>query len=402
MSSPAEHDHDPADLGLLTPVSAGTAGEALTGDAAVVHALVQAEAALLRALASTGIAPESARAAADVVAATPVDARKLALAAVRGGNPVIPLVAQLRNAVAAEVGGDAGRWVHHGATSQDILDTALVLVAAATTDRVEQDLTRLADHLAGFADQNRAVPMVARTLTQQAMPTTLGLRAAGWLAGIHDAVRAVRAARALPVSLSGPVGSGAAYAERGPELVDAFARELGLHSPVTSWHTRRTPVVGLGHALTLATSMCAKVAADVLVMAQTEIAEASEGTGGPSSAMAHKANPTQSVLVVSAARQLPALASVLASSAAAEQERPAGAWHAEWQPLRTMLRTGAGAVERTADLVPSMHWDRYAMARNLDGLLDLLAKDHGWVQQQTAHAGVWVDRVLREHEELFS
>ncbi|GAB2759359.1 lyase family protein [Nocardioides pakistanensis] len=402
MSSPAERDLDPADLGLLSPVSAGTAAETLTGDAAVADALVRAEAALLRALAATGIAPPVARDAAEVVGATDIDVRELAVAAVRGGNPVIPLVAQLRNAVATGIGGEATRWVHFGATSQDILDTALMLVAARVGDRVEQDLTGLAHHLARFADENRAVPIVARTLTQQAMPTTLGFRAAGWLAGVDDAVRTLRAARALPVSLGGPVGSAAAYGERGAELVEAFARELGLGSPVTSWHTRRTPVVELVHAHTGAASACSKIAADVLVMCQTEVAEASEGAGGPSSAMAHKSNPAQSVLVVAAARQLPALASVVAASATAEQERPAGAWHAEWQMLRTVLRTAGGAVERTAELVPAVHWDRYAMARNLDRLVDILAKDHAWVQQQTAHVDLWVDRVLREHEELFA
>lgn len=402
MSSPAEFDLDPADIGLLSPVSAGTPAEALTGDAAVVAALVQAEAALLRALTATGIAPPVARDAAEVVTSTSIDVRELAVAAVRGGNPVIPLVAQLRNAVASGIGGEATRWVHFGATSQDIVDTALMLVAARVSDRVDQDLTDLARHLARFADENRSVPIVARTLTQQAMPTTLGFRAAGWLAGIHDAVRTLRAARALPVSLGGPVGSAAAYGERGPELVEAFARELGLRSPVTSWHTRRTPVVELTHAHTGAATACAKVAADVLVMSQTEVAEASEGTGGPSSAMAHKSNPAQSVLVVAAARQLPALASVVAASATAEQERPAGAWHAEWQMLRTVLRTAGGAVARTAELVPAVHWDRYAMARNLDRLVDILAKDHAWVQQQTAHVDLWVDRVLGEHEELFA
>lgn len=402
MPSPADRHPDPADLGLLSPVSAGTTAEALTGDAAVAAAMVRAEAALLRALAATGIAPPVARDAAEVVAATSLDVRELALAAVRGGNPVIPLVAQLRNAVATEIGGEATRWVHFGATSQDIIDTALVLVATTVTDRAEQDLTGLAAHLARFADENRTVPIVARTLTQQAMPTTLGFRAAGWLAGTHDAVRTIRAVRSLPVSLGGPVGSGAAYGERGPELVEAFARELDLRSPVTSWHTRRTPVVDLAHALTGAASACSKLAADVLVMCQTEVAEASEGVGGPSSAMAHKSNPAQSVLVVAAARQLPALASVVAASATAEQERPAGAWHAEWQMLRTVLRTAGAAVERTAELVPAMHWDRYAMARNLDRLVDILAKDHEWVQQQTAHVDVWVDRVLREHEELFA
>ena len=389
---------DSADLGLLSPVSAGTAAEAMTGDRAVVAAMVRAESALVRALVETKVAPPSAAAAAEVIESARADVRELALAATEGGNPVIPLVKMLR----AAAGDEDAAWVHFGATSQDILDTALMLVASEVTQQIEAGLTELASTLATLVEQNRAVPLVARTLTQQALPTTLGMRASGWLAGVHDAVRVVRTCTTLPVSLGGPVGTTSSYGADGPAVVESFARLLGQRAAVSSWHTRRTPVVGLATTLTVAGEACGKIAADLLVMSQTEVGEAREAAGGSSSAMPHKTNPAQSVLVASAARQLPALASVIASSAAAEQERPAGAWHAEWQPLRTMLRLSGAAVERTTDLVASVQFDHEAMRRNLDLLVTTLGENQAWVTSHIEHVDVWIDRVLTQHGEVFA
>lgn len=387
----------PTDVGLLSPVSAGTAAESLTGDEAVLAAMVRAEGALLTALAVSGVAPSSVADSAGSLASVAVDLRSLALDAVPGGNPVIPLVPLLRAAVPEDV----AHWVHFGATSQDVVDTALMLVAADVLRQVESDLTSLASFLASLCASGRSVPMVARTLTQQALPTTLGFRASGWLASVHDAVRVVRTCTTLPVSLGGPVGHASAYGPRGPAVLSAFADALGQRAPVSSWHTRRTPLVGLATALTVTGAACAKVAADLLVMGQTEIGEAREGSGGSSSSMAHKANPTQSVLVVSAARQLPALASVLGVSAVAEQERPAGAWHAEWQPLRMMLRLAGSAAERTSTYLPQVVLDHDAMLRNLGLLVTSLGRDATWAAAETEHTGAWIDRVLAQHEEVF-
>ena len=382
-----------ADVGLLSPATAGTRAEALTGDAELLAGMLRAEAALLEALVSTGIAPAGL-----VLPEVDLDARALALDAVEGGNPAIPLVRRLRAAAAPE----AADWVHHGATSQDIVDTALMLTGSAVARQTEQDLTRLAAALADLADTTRTVPLVGRTLTQQALPTTLGMRAAGWLAGVHDAVRTVRTCTTLPVSLGGPVGTAAAYGERGPAVLEAYAAALGQRPAVSSWHTRRTPRVGLATAMTITGEACGKIAADLLLMNQTEVREAREPTAGPSSAMAYKANPAQSVLVASAARQLPALASVLAGSAAAEQDRPAGAWHAEWQPLRSVLRLAGAGAERTAVLLPQVSFDHDAMRRNLDLLVKQVGEDDAWVVSQTAHVDVWIDRVLSQHEEVFA
>ena len=404
MSSPADSygteaggdDGDSGDVGLLSPVSAGTTVERLTSDRALVDAMVHAEAALLQALVDAGVAPPEAADAAAALTPAKVDPRELALDAVAGGNPVIPLVKVLR----AQAGPAAGEWVHHGATSQDILDTALMLVSANVLAQLEFDLARIAATSARLADENRDVPVVARTLTQQAMPTTFGMRTAGWLAAIQDAIRVLRVC-ALPVSLGGPVGTAAAYGSDGPVVVDAFAARLDLRAPVLAWHTRRTPVLELSAALTQVVEACGKIAADVLVLSQSEVGEVREGNGGGSSSMAHKSNPARSVLVASAARQAPALASVVAGSGVAEQERPGGAWHAEWQPLRILLRLAGGAAEHTAQLLEQLRLDKDAMAANLDRLVMKLGRDPAWVGTQTEHVSVWIDRVLARQKELF-
>src|SRR5699024_9720261 len=339
-----------ADVGLLSPVTAGTAAETVSGDAAVLAAMLRAEEALVRALVRSGIAPAEVETTADNVAAARMDMRSLALEATSGGNPVIGLVRRLR----AVVGDEHAGWVHHGATSQDIVDTALALVAREVTSRITTDLRALAARLAELAERYRHTPAVARTLTQQALPTTVGMRAAGWLAGVHDAIRAIERDGLLPVSLGGPVGTADAYGTAGPAMLDAFAAELDLTAPVMAWHTRRTALNGLGAALFATGEACGKIAADVLVLNQTEIGEAREGSAGGSSSMPHKANPARSVLVNSAARQLPALGAILGSSGTPEQERPAGSWHAEWQPLRRMLRLAAATAEHTRTLVDDL------------------------------------------------
>ena len=383
----------PADVGLLSPVWAGTRAEELSSDDAVVRAMLRASAALMTALASSGVAPASVGAAAPAVAALEVDARELALAAVAGGNPVIPLVPLIRAAVPSDV----AEWVHFGATSQDVLDTALMLVATDVWHQLDADLMALGDLLVDLCERGREVPVVGRTLTQQALPTTLGVRAAGWLGGVHDALDTLRDC-VLPAALGGPVGTASAYGALGTDVLHAYANALRLPGTIGSWHTRRTPVTRLAHALCTVGAACGTLASDLLVMGQTEVGEAREGNGGPSSSMPHKANPVGSVLVVSAARQLPGLAAVLAASAVSEQDRPAGAWHAEWQPLRTMLRLAGAATERLTTYLPDVRFDHDAMARNLDSLLAALGHDRAWAAEQTAHTGLVIDEVVADHQ----
>ncbi|MFD8384744.1 3-carboxy-cis,cis-muconate cycloisomerase [Streptomyces sp. NPDC059679] len=389
MSSASSHAASSADdTGLLSPVRAGSAVEEATGDVAFLQAMLDAEAALTRAQAALGQAPGAAAVAvADAARAELYDVRDLAVRARAGGNPVIPLVADLTAAV-ARTDRETAAYVHRGATSQDILDTATMLVAARTLPLILADLARTATALGRLAATHRTTPMPARTLTQHAVPTTFGLKAAGWRAltlDAHDRLTALRP----PAQLGGAAGTLAAFAafaaltegagvtgtagdDPGVRLAARFAGELGLAEPVLPWHTLRTPVADLGTALAFTVGALGKVAADVLVLSRTEIGEVAEGSGGGSSAMPHKSNPVRATLIAAAARQAPGLAATLLGSLAAEDERPAGAWHAEWQPLRELLRLAGGAAREAAELAEGLRVFPHRMSEHLaltDGLI---------------------------------
>ncbi|MFD7921008.1 3-carboxy-cis,cis-muconate cycloisomerase [Streptomyces sp. NPDC059740] len=382
-------DHGPADLpdpdeaadtGLLSPVRAGGAVERATADTAYLRAMLDAEAALAHAQADTGLAPAAAArtvATAAAEAAGTLDVRELALSARWGGNPVIPLVRALTAAVAGHDPA-AAPYVHRGATSQDVLDTATMLVASRALGHVLADLDRAAGALARLAAAHRDTPMPGRTLTQHAVPTTFGLKAAGWRSLVLDARDRLAAVRdTLPAQLGGAGGTLAAFhafaegdaqpprPDLGPALLAAYARRTGLAEPLLPWHTLRTPVADLAGALALTAGALGKIAADVLVLNRTEIGEVAEGSGGGSSAMPHKANPVRATLAAAAARQVPALAAILHGSLVAEDERPAGAWHAEWQPLREALRCTGGAAHAVAELTEELRTAPDRMARNL-------------------------------------
>lgn len=368
------------DTGLLSPGRAGSDAEAATSDTAVLQALLDAESALTRAQAACGLAPaEAADAVAAVARADRFDARDLALRARSGGNPVIPLVKELTAAVPKEYAG----YVHRGATSQDILDTALMLVATHTLGLIHADLVRTADALARLARAHRSTPMPGRTLTQHAVPTTFGLKAAGWRSLVLDArdrLDGVR--RALPCQLGGAAGTLAAFTvyaaapgttasgttdHAGVDaLPAAYATELGLAAPPLPWHTLRTPVADLASALAFTAAALGKSATDVATLSRTEIGEVAEGSRGGSSAMPHKANPVRATLIASAARRAPALAAILYGSLTAEDERPSGAWHAEWEPLRELLRLAGGAARDAADLAEHLIVRPEAMRAHLD------------------------------------
>ncbi|WP_432131631.1 3-carboxy-cis,cis-muconate cycloisomerase [Streptomyces tendae] len=356
VPDPAGSDTD-ADTSLLAPGWTGSPAASATGDRAYLRALLDAEAALTRAQAALGLAPAEATDAVGAAVADPAafDARSLAERARGGGNPVIPLVADLTRAV----GETYGPYVHRGATSQDILDTATMLVAARTLDVLLPDLARTEGALARLAAEHRDTPMPGRTLTQHAVPTVFGLKAAGWRALMLDARDRITAVRdALPVQLGGAAGTLAAFGAYGATdptaLPAAYARELGLRAPVLPWHSLRTPIADLAGALAFTAGALGKIAVDVLTLSRTEIGEVAEGSGGGSSAMPHKANPVRSTLIAAAARRAPQLAATLYGSLAAEDERPAGAWHAEWEPLRDLLRLTGGAARDAAELAEGL------------------------------------------------
>ncbi|MFD6496615.1 3-carboxy-cis,cis-muconate cycloisomerase [Streptomyces sp. NPDC059944] len=356
-----------SDTGLLAPGWAGSPASALTSDSAYLRALLDAEAALTRAQASLGLAPAEAAAAVSAAAVgAGFDVASIALRARSGGNPVIPLVADLTAAVAQE----HGPYVHRGATSQDILDSATMLVAARTLDVLLGDLDRTARALARLAAEHRDTVLPGRTLTQHAVPTTFGLKAAGWRSLVLDARDRLRTVRtSLPAQLGGAAGTLAAFTAFGADdprdLTAAYARELGLAEPVLPWHILRTPVADLAGALAFTAGALGKAAADVLTLSRTEIAELAEGSGGGSSAMPHKANPVRATLIAAAARRAPLLAATLYGALTAEDERPAGAWHAEWEPLRDLLRLAGGAAAEAAELAEGLRVDAAAMREHL-------------------------------------
>jgi 3-carboxy-cis,cis-muconate cycloisomerase len=346
---------------LLSPVWAGTAAAISTSDAEYLTAMLDSEVGLARVSATAGLIPGKAAEAIAVACTKPFDTNGIVSRAVAHGNPVIPMVEELRAAVEPH----AADWVHFGVTSQDILDTATMLVAARTLDLIGADLTIAASHAARLAETHRDTVMAGRTLTQHAVPITFGLKAAGWLAAIMDATRRLGTVRSgLPVQLGGAAGTLATFGDHGLSVLHAFAAEVGLAVPLLPWHTRRTPIADVAAALAIAAGLLGKIATDVAMLAHTEIGELSEGSPGGSSTMPHKRNPVRATLIRSAATQAPHLAAMLLATMVGEHERPAGAWHAEWQPLRDLLRLTGGAAAHAVALLANLQVDGEAMREN--------------------------------------
>ncbi|MFB7775538.1 lyase family protein [Streptomyces bauhiniae] len=368
------------DVGLLSPVRAGVPVEEATGDLAWLQAMLDAEAALARAQARLGAVPAPAAAVITEAAdARRLDARALALAARETANPVVGLVRAF-TAVVAAADPAAAEYVHRGSTSQDILDTGTLLVAARALRLTVADLRATAEELARLAGEHRDTVMAGRTLALHAVPTTFGLKAAGWRSLVQDS--ADRLSRVLdhglPVALGGAAGTLAGYLEYArldgatsaddpsgylDALTAAYAEETGLARPVLPWHALRTPVADLGAALAHTAAALGKIAVDVQVLARTEVGEAAEPAPagrGASSAMPHKRNPVLATLIRSAALQVPLLSAGLTQCLTTEDERSAGAWHAEWTLLREALRLTGGAAHTALDLARGLtvHPDR--------------------------------------------
>lgn len=378
------------DAGLLSPVSASPFVAALTGDRAVLAAILKVEAAWAAVLDEAGLAP--AGSAAVVAAAADVqryDVADLAVRAQGGGNPVIPLLADLREQVRTldTAGLGAVRAVHTSLTSQDVLDSALMVLAAGAIRELLAELRSATAALAGLAETHGHTLCVARSLTQHSLPYTFGLRAAQWFSGLAAAASRLEALE-LPVQTGGAAGTlasgtvlidgavltggtGPAAGALSPfDLADRLAARLGLAPVPAPWHTNRLAVTSLGDALAALTDAAGKVAADVLFLSRPEVAEVAEprvAGRGVSSAMPQKQNPVLSVLIRSAALQAPALAAQLHLAAANfNDERPDGAWHSEWAALRQLLRVALGAAVQLRELAEGMSVFPGAMRRNLE------------------------------------
>ena len=334
-------------------------------DRAWLAALLEAERALANAEAIAGAIPAHAAAAiADRCRPELFDPARLVEAGRSAANPVEPLVRELADAV----DGEAAAFVHWGATSQDIMDSAAMLVARRGLGIALARLDAAAARCAELAGEHRSTPMAGRTLLQHAVPTTFGLKCAGWLAALLDAragLERIRAER-LAVQLGGAAGTLAALGDGGLEVVRLFARELDLPEPELPWHADRQRIAELGAVLATAAGVAAKIAGDIVLLSQTEVAEVREGGGGASSTMPQKRNPAASVRAIACARQARGHAAVLLAAAEGEHERAAGAWQSEWAALSGALACGGGALANTAEALAGLEVDPERMRQNLD------------------------------------
>jgi 3-carboxy-cis,cis-muconate cycloisomerase len=383
-------DHEkPNARGLFGGVFARGGVEA--DDAAWLQAMLDAEAGLARALERAGLAPAGAGEAVTAAArADNFDPNELGGLAALTGNPVPGLA----RALARQVPQTAVSAVHHGATSQDIVDTAAMLLAKRAIDVIAADLARAADAAAGLAAAHRDSIMIGRTLLQQAVPVTFGLVAAGWLTSLDEARAGLDAVGPrLAVQFGGAAGTLASLGEAGQRVTAVLAAELGLAVPVLPWHTDRLRIIDLGTALARVAAVLGKIARDVTLLAQSEVGEVSEGAGadqhgadqqataasprrGGSSAMPNKRNPVASIAILGCTRQVPGLLATLAAATEQELQRAAGAWHAEWEPLTALLRLTGSASSWAADLLPGLVVDTPRMAANLAATKGLPLAEH--------------------------
>jgi 3-carboxy-cis,cis-muconate cycloisomerase len=333
-----------------------------------VRHMLQFEAALALAEAHVGVIP---REAADAIASTcrnaQLDVAALYREAASAGTPAIPLVRML----AALVPGDAGRWAHWGATSQDAIDTALMLQMRAGLDLLLPDLLGVCASCAALAEQHRHTLMAGRTLLQQALPITFGLKAARWLALASRQVRALRASRdqALAVQFGGAAGTLAALGDAGLRVAERLAAELRLSLPDLPWHAERDRVATITSALGVTAGAMAKIAGDLTLLAQTEVGEVAEapatGKGG-SSAMPQKRNPVDATMALAAARLALGGVPVVLAAMAQEHERGVGGWQAEWAAVPDLFRHTAGAVARVRGALEGLQVNASQMQANLD------------------------------------
>jgi 3-carboxy-cis,cis-muconate cycloisomerase len=362
------------------------------GDTAWLQAMLDAEAALARALERAGMAPAGSGEAVTVTAqAANFDPNALGELAALTGNPVPGLAREL----ARRVPQTAVSAVHRGATSQDIIDTAAMLLARRAIEVILADLAAAADAAAGLAADHRATIMIGRTLLQQAVPVTFGLVAAGWLNSVDEAREGLAAvsARRLAVQFGGAAGTLASLGEHGGRVAALLAEELSLALPVLPWHTDRLRIIDLGAVLARTAAALGKIARDVTLLAQSEIGEVSEGPSGPrgvqgtrpspqaprrggSSAMPNKHNPVASIAILGCTKQVPGLLATLVAAGEQEHQRAAGAWHAEWEPLTALLRLTGSASSWAAELLSGLTVDTSRMAANLAATKGLPLAEH--------------------------
>ncbi len=385
-------------MSLLDPLFRWDALEELFTDRARVQRILDFEAALARVESRLGVIPKSAAAPiASKCRAGLIDIPLLASTAGRAGNLAIPLVKQLTELVTMD-DAEAARFVHWGSTSQDAIDTGLVLQLRPALEKFEGELDRLAESLARLAKKHRATPVAARTWMQQALPTTFGFIVAGWLDALLRSQERLREARkrAIVLQFGGAAGTLAALDERGNEVARALGKELNLPVPEVSWHSHRDRIAEVATALGLCTGTLGKIARDISLHTQTEIAEifepGGEGRGG-SSTLPHKRNPVTCAVVLAAAIRVPGLVSTILSAMVQEEERGLGGWHAEWETMPELIGIAGGALHHLADTIAGLEIDKAKMLENLEITHGLIYSE----AVQMALAGVMGRSAAHEH-----
>jgi 3-carboxy-cis,cis-muconate cycloisomerase len=344
---------------------------AVFDDRSRLQGILDFEAALASAEASSGVIPaDAAPVIAEACDAGLYDLASLGRATAKAGNPAIPIVKALTHEVERR-NAKAAHFVHWGATSQDAIDTGLVLQIAHALPLLDSDLDRLEACLARLAEQHATTLMVGRTLLQHAVPITFGLKAAGWLSAVIRARRRLGEAgqRARVLQFGGAAGTLASLGSRGLEVAARLAEEFHLELPDLPWHGHRDRLADLAAALGLAAGVLGKIARDLSLMMQTEVSEAFEpeeaGKGG-SSAMPQKRNPVACTVALAAATRVPGLVATLLAAMPHEHERGLGGWHAEWETLPEIFALVAGAARRMAESCDGLEVDAARLRENLD------------------------------------
>lgn len=362
---------------LLAPMLSSPAMRAICDDAAQLQRMLDFESALARAEAATGVIPKTAVTAIEAACqAERFDKTRLAEDAVRAGNLAIPLVKAL-TAEVAKSDPEAARYVHWGATSQDVIDTATMLGLRAAVDVLLPDLDRAIAGFAHLARQHRDTAMVARTWLQHALPMPFGLKLAEYAAALHRSRARLKRLRdeSIVLQFGGAAGTLAALGDKGLKVAEQLAKELNLRLPDAPWHTHRDRITDAASVLAILTGTCGKIARDVSLMMQTDVGEAFEPAGagrGGSSTMPHKRNPVASAAALAAATMAPNLAATLFAAQVQDHERSAGPWHAEWPTLPTLQLVTSGALAATVDIAEGLEVDVDRMRANLDSTHGLI------------------------------
>ncbi|WP_347019969.1 3-carboxy-cis,cis-muconate cycloisomerase [Acinetobacter calcoaceticus] len=342
-------------------------------DSSLIAYMIQVEVALAQAQAQVGVIPQNAAHTIAQVAEQALenfDFPALAVATGLAGNIAIPFVKQL-TAIVKDADEDASRYVHWGATSQDILDTACILQCRDALNIVEAQLQQCYTTALQQAKQYRHQVMIGRTWLQQALPITLGHKLARWASAFKrdlDRIQAMKP-RVFTAQLGGAVGSLASLQDQGSLVVSAFAQQLNLTVPTSTWHGERDRIVEIASVLGMIVGNTGKMARDWSLMMQTEIAELFEPTAkgrGGSSTMPHKRNPVAAASVLAAANRVPALMSSIYQSMVQEHERSLGAWHAEWLAIPEIFQLCAGALSRTGEVLQGFEVNVEHMQQNLE------------------------------------